>query len=50
MVKNKKVKIKTMPNVNRYSIDMLEKLIDKALLNKIPHGSHFSKYSKENNV
>ena len=34
--KNKKIKISTMPGVYRYSIDMLPKVIDKALKNKIP--------------
>ena len=34
--KNKKIKISAMPGVYRYSIDMLPKVIDKALKNKIP--------------
>ena len=34
--KNKKIKISAMPGVYRYSIDMLPKVIDKTLKNKIP--------------
>ena len=34
--KNKKKEIKSMPGISRYSIDMLPKIIDKALKNKIP--------------
>ena len=34
--KNKKKEIKSMPGISRYSIDMLPKVIDKALKNKIP--------------
>ena len=34
--KNKKIKISSMPGIFRYSIDMLPKVIDKALKNKIP--------------
>ena len=34
--KNKKIEISTMPGVFRYSVDMITKVIDKALKNKIP--------------
>ena len=34
--KNKKIEISTMPGVFRYSVDMITKIIDKALKNKIP--------------
>jgi Delta-aminolevulinic acid dehydratase len=39
--KNKKVKIKSMPQVYRYSLDNLNSVIDKALKNKIPMISLF---------
>jgi porphobilinogen synthase len=34
--KNKKIPIKSMPNVYRYSIDMLATIVDKAIRRKIP--------------
>ncbi len=34
--KNKKIEISKMPGIFKYSVDMLPKVIDKALLNKIP--------------
>ncbi len=34
--KNRKVKIKSMPGIHKYSVDMVPKVIDKALKNKIP--------------
>ncbi len=34
--KNRKVKIKSMPGIYKYSVDMVPKVIDKALKNKIP--------------
>ena len=34
--KNKRTEIKTMPGVYRYSIDRLNKILDKAVKNKIP--------------
>ena len=50
--KNKKVKIKTMPGVYRYSIDMLPRVIDQALLNKIPMIAFFpnTQKKKKNNL
>jgi len=39
--KNIKEKIPSMPGVYRYSIDMIEKLVERALLNKIPMISLF---------
>ena len=39
--KGKKIKIKTMPGVYKYSIDMLPRVVDKALKNKIPMISLF---------
>ena len=33
---NKKIPIKSMPNIYRYSIDMLSKIIDKSIKKKIP--------------
>ena len=49
--KNKKIKIPSMPGVFRYSINMLPKIIDKALLNKIPMIAFFpnTPTSKKNN-
>ena len=49
--KNKKNKISSMPGVFRYSVDMLPKVIDKALSNKIPMISFFPNISlnKKNN-
>ncbi len=34
--KNKKMRIKTMPGIFRYSVDMIPRVIDKAIKNKIP--------------
>ena len=34
--KNKIIQVKSMPGIFRYSVDMLPKVIDKALSNKIP--------------
>jgi len=50
--KNKKVKIKTMPGIYRYSIDMLPRVIDQALLNKIPMIAFFpnTQKKKKNNL
>ena len=50
--KNKKVKIKTMPGIFRYSIDMLPRVIDQALLNKIPMIAFFpnTQKKKKNNL
>ena len=50
--KNKKVKIKTMPGIYRYSIDMLPRVIDQALLNKIPMVAFFpnTQKKKKNNL
>ena len=53
--KNKKIEISTMPGVFRYSVDMITKVIDKALKNKIPmiaffpniHLSKKNKFGKE---
>tara|TARA_B100001121_G_C18663953_1_gene610366 strand:+ start:45 stop:1034 length:990 start_codon:yes stop_codon:yes gene_type:complete len=39
--KNKKNKIKSMPGIFRYSVDMLPKVIDKALKNNIPMVAFF---------
>ena len=39
--KNKKIKISSMSGICRYSIDMLPRVIDKALSNKIPMVSLF---------
>ncbi len=49
--KNKKIKIKSMPGVYRYSIDMIPKIIDKVLENKIPMISFFpyTQINKKNN-
>ena len=33
---NKKIPIKSMPNIYRYSIDKLSKIIDKSIKKKIP--------------
>tara|TARA_B100000029_G_scaffold351179_1_gene343629 strand:+ start:23 stop:1012 length:990 start_codon:yes stop_codon:yes gene_type:complete len=50
--KNKKIKISNMPGVFRYSIDMLSKIIDKSLENKIPMIAFFpnTPLSKKNNL
>ena len=45
--KNKKKEIKSMPGISRYSIDMLPKVIDKALKNKIPMIAFFP-YTQNN--
>tara|TARA_B100001029_G_C14731769_1_gene270754 strand:+ start:37 stop:330 length:294 start_codon:yes stop_codon:yes gene_type:complete len=45
--KNKKKEIKSMPGISRYSIDMLPKIIDKALKNKIPMIAFFP-YTQNN--
>ena len=34
--KNKKIEIKSMPGIFKYSIDMLPKIVDKTISNKIP--------------
>ena len=34
--KNKKVPVKSMPNINRYSVDSLTQIVDKCVSNKIP--------------
>tara|TARA_B100000287_G_scaffold414346_1_gene446844 strand:+ start:422 stop:1411 length:990 start_codon:yes stop_codon:yes gene_type:complete len=48
----KKTKIPTMPGIFRYSIDMLPKIIDQALSNKIPMIAFFphTPQSKKNNI
>jgi len=50
--KNKKSKISSMPGIFRYSVDMLPKVIDKALSNKIPMVAFFpnTKFNKKNNL
>ena len=50
--KNKKIPIKSMPGIFRYSIDMLPKIIDQALSNKIPMIAFFphTPQSKKNNI
>ena len=47
--KNKKIKIPSMPGVYRYSIDMLSRVIDKAISNKIPMVAFFpnTQFSKK---
>ena len=39
--KNKQIKIPSMPDVYRYSVNMIPKIIDKALSNKIPMVAFF---------
>ncbi len=49
--KNKKIKIPSMPGIFRYSVNMLPKIVDKALLNKIPMIAFFPNtpsYKKNN--
>jgi len=48
---NKKIKIPSMPGIFRYSINMLPKIIDKALYNKIPMVAFFpnTPSNKKNN-
>ena len=50
--KNKKSKISSMPGIFRYSVDMLPKVIDKSLSNKIPMVAFFpnTKFNKKNNL
>jgi len=50
--KNKKIKISSMPGVFRYSVDMLSKVIDKALSNKIPMIAFFpnTPFNKKNDI
>tara|TARA_B100000579_G_scaffold326272_1_gene276129 strand:- start:47 stop:1036 length:990 start_codon:yes stop_codon:yes gene_type:complete len=50
--KNKKIKIPSMPGIFRYSINLLPKIIDKALSNKIPMIAFFpnTPLSKKNNL
>ena len=50
--KNKQVKIPSMPGVFRYSINKLDKVVDKALSNKIPMIAFFPNISlnKKNNL
>ena len=50
--KNKQIKIPTMPGVYRYSINMIPKIIDKALSNKIPMIAFFpnTQSNKKNNL
>ena len=49
---NKKSKISSMPGIFRYSLDMLPKIIDKALSNKIPMIAFFpnTPSNKKNNL
>ena len=44
---NKKIPIKSMPNIYRYSIDKLSKIIDKSIKKKIPMIALFPNSSKE---
>ena len=50
--KNKQIKIPSMPGVYRYSINMIPKIIDKALSNKIPMIAFFpnTQSNKKNNL
>ena len=50
--KNKQIKITSMPGVFKYTIDRLPKIIDKALLNKIPMVALFpnTPQSKKDNI
>ncbi len=50
--KNKKIKIPSMPGVFRYSVNMLSKVVDKALSNKIPMVAFFpnTPSNKKNNL
>ncbi len=50
--KNKKSKISSMPGVFRYSTDMIPKIVDRALRNKIPMVAFFpnTPSSKKNNL
>ena len=43
--KNKQIKIPSMPDVYRYSVNMIPKIIDKALSNKIPMVAFFPNIS-----
>ena len=46
--KNKKKAIKTMPGVYRYSIDKLDKIVSKAIKNRIPMIALFPSTLKKN--
>ena len=50
--KNRKLAIKSMPDVYRYSVNMIPKIIDKALSNKIPMVAFFpnTPTNKKNNL
>ena len=50
--KNKKIEIKSMPGIFKYSIDMLPKIVDKTISNKIPLIAFFpyTLIRKKNNI
>ncbi len=50
--KNKKIEIKSMPGIFKYSIDMLPKIVDKTISNKIPLIAFFPNtlIRKKNNI
>ena len=50
--KNKKTLVKTMPGIFRYSIDMIPRVVDKAIKNKIPMIAFFpnTPFNKKNNL
>ena len=45
--RNKREKIKTMPGINRYTVDQLDKIVSSAIRNKIPMVALFPSISKK---